>query len=643
LVSGGGRAYLLVVALLVPAVAGAQVSVSLHPTRSVVAVGDLLRVDVQIDSSAGMPDVIGDLPATGFVQLGSQQSQSMEFSFGMGGGQQQHVTLVRSFTLQAQQPGVQTLGPVQVQLGGLRFTSGTVQVQVRPGAGNVVIPAVPGQPTTPPPAVPESTTDATPRSACRLPDGSPLPETGADGPATCTFVQPDLFLQLEVTDLQVYLGEPLRMQIRGFVDRNVVGFSIGQLFSQLVRKEPTMEGFLRTNLEPREIEVQTQFVQGRPYLWTTLRDKLLYPTRVGRLVLGPAEAVVTLHDFLRSREIRRTTPELPIEVRPLPAAGKPAGFSPNNVGARIALGLAASPTAARVGESIEVTVTITGEGNLAGFRVDPPVLAGCTVLKASDHVVEPTADELNGTRTVTFLVTPTAPGELDLSSFALPYFDYQDERYVQARPAPVRVAVAPAAPGATPPPAVAEPGRTAPAAGQPTASIRPWNDLGRPARPLHAHWLFWVLLLLPPVSLGGLHAATGATRWFRRRRGIVRPGDVFRRSQSSLRQIARGKAPGDAAAQLGLVEDALLDYLEARLRAPLRGYATPELQRRLVAAGFPETAVARLVAQLDSCAFGRFAPSASRQQGASDAARGALDVLRDLESVRTARAPEDRA
>jgi hypothetical protein len=626
--------------LLLPAAAGAQVSVAIHPVQDSVQVGERLRVDVEINSTAGMPDTISDLPATGFVQLGSQQSQSMQFSFGFGGGQQQRLTLVHTFLMQAQQPGLQTLGPVQVQLGNLTFASGTVQVQVRPGGGNVVSPALPGVPTPPPTSV----TTAEPTSACRRPDGSPLPETGADGPATCIVVKPDLFLQLEVTDVRVYLGEPLRMQIRAFVARELVGFSIGQLFSQLVHQEPTLEGFLRTNLEPREIEVESQFVQGRPYLWTTLRDKLLYPTRVGRLAIGSAEALISLHDFLRTREIRRTTPALPIEVLALPAAGKPAAFSPNNVGSRLVLSLTVQPTTVRAGEPLQVTLTLSGEGSLAGFRIDPPEIPGAAVLKSADHVTEPTADELNGSRSLTFLVTPSAAGELDLSSFAVPYFDYEQERYAVARPDAVRVTVTPAPPGATPAAGTAagtEPTAAA-AAGQPSASIRPWNDLGRPGAPLHDHWLFWVLLLFPPASLAGLYATLAVGRALRRRRGIVRPGDVHRQSLWALRRVARGKGEGDAAAQLGAVESALLDYLAARMGEPLGGHATSELQRRLIAAGFPDTVVARLVAQLDTCSFGRFAPSASRLQGASEAARGAIELLGTLEGVKLPRAGEER-
>jgi hypothetical protein len=632
--SRGGVGCALAVLALFPATAAAQVSVTLRPARDAVDVGEQLRVDVEINSTAGIPDTIGDLPATGFVQLGSQQSQSMQFSFGFGGGQQQRLTLVHTFFLQAQQAGAQTLGPVQVQLGNRTFASGTVQVQVRPGGGNVVIPAVPGVPTTP-------TTDAESTAVCRRPDGSPLPETGADGPATCIAVKPDLFLQLEVTDVRVYLGEPLRMQIRAFVERDLVGFSIGQLFSQLVHQEPTLEGFLRTNLEPREIEIESQFVQGRPYLWTTLRDKLLYPTRIGRLEIGPAEALISMHDFLRTREIRRTTPALPIEVLPLPAPGKPAGFSPNNVGARLVLSLTAQPTTIRAGEPVQVTLTLSGEGSLAGFRIEPPEIAGAAVLKSSDRVTEPTAAELNGSRSLTFLVTPSAPGELDLSSFAVPYFDYEQERYAVARPDAVRITVTPALPGRTPAGAGAEPTAAA-APGRPTASIRPWNDLGRPSAPVHEHWLFWVLLLFPPASLAGLHAVLAATRFVRRRRGIVRPGDVYRQSLSALRRVARGKGDGDAAAQLAAVESALLDYLAVRMGEPLGGYATSELQRRLIAAGFPDTVVARLVAQLDTCSFGRFAPSASRLQGASDAARGAIELLGSLERVKLPRAGEDR-
>ncbi|MBI5487663.1 MAG: BatD family protein [Deltaproteobacteria bacterium] len=639
--AGGGVFCVLVAAWLVPAAAQAQVSVTIRPVRSSVSVGEYLRVDVEISSSAGMPDAIGELPAAGFVQAGVQTSQSMQFSFGMGGGGQQQVTLVRSYTLQAAQAGTQTIGPVQVQLGSRVFSSGSVKVQVAPGSGNVVGPGGPGPIPANPPAAPEPQAEEVPLSACRRPDGSPLPPQGADGEVICLLVQPDVFLVLEASDARVYLGEPLRMQLRAFVETDMVGFSAGQLFAQLIRKEPAMEGFQRTNLEPTEISVETQFVQGRSYLWTTIRDKLLYPTRIGRLTIGPAEAVVTLRDFWREREIRRGTAALPIEVLVLPSAGKPDDFSPNNVGAHLTVTVHASPATVRAGEAIEVTLALTGEGNLAGFRIDPPEIAGATIIKSSDRPVEPTQDDLTAKRTVTFLVTPSAAGELDLSGFGVSYFDYLQERYARANGEPLRVAVLPAAPGTAS--TTASPGSAPSVPGGPAASIRPWNDLGRPGAPLSGHWWFWVLLLLPPVSLGGLYAGTAAAQAIRSRRGVLRPSDVLRRSRAVLRRVARGRGQGDAAAQLGAIESALFDFLEARVGEPLRGFATTELHRRLSVAGFPDTTLGRLVATLDTCAFGRFAPSQSRQQGAADAARGALEVLDDIDRVKLPKAPEVRS
>jgi len=631
----------LAAALFAPAAARAQVTVTLRPLRDSVAVGDILRVNAEIVSTIGSPEAVSNLPATGFVQLGTMQSQSMEFSFGFG-NQPQRLRLVRTFTLQAQTPGLQTLGPLQVQVGSQVFSSGTVQLRVSPGAGNQAVPS-PGLPTPLTPGVPVpgvgSDTEQVPFSVCRMPDGSPVPEAGADGPVTCIVAQPDMFLQVEVTDVRVYLGEPLQLQIRAFVERDMVGFSLQQLFSQMIRKEPSLEGFLRTNLETGKLEVEPQRVQGRLYLWTTLRDKLLYPTRAGRLEIGPAEAVLNSMDFFNPTRVRRQTPAIPIEVLPLPATGRPADFSPNNVGAQLSVSLDVAPRSLQVGQSLQITLRLAGEGNLAGFQIPVPQLPGATVLKSDDKVEEPTADHLTGSRAISFLVTPSAPGTLDLSALAVTYFDFIEERYAMARPEPVQVAVAPAPPG-TPLPAAATP--EGPAAGQPTASMRPWNDLSRPSAPWHDHPLFWVLFLLPPASLAGLYVVGAAAGAVRRRRGVVRPADVYRRSTAVLRRVAKGRGTGDAVAQLGAVEAALLAYLEARMGEPLRGYATAELQRRLVVAGFSDTLVSRLVAQLETCAFGCFAPSASRQQGASEAARGALDVLRDLERAKASPAAEAR-
>lgn len=456
-----------------------------------------------------------------------------------------------------------------------------------------------------------------------------MPASGSDGPVTCREPQPSLFLEASVSDTRVYLGEPLRFHLRVHVERDLVGFSAGGIFSQVIQREPVLEGFLRVNLEPARIDTGLDLVGGRRYLHAVVRDKILYPTRAGRLEIGPAIGSLTLRRVFDVEEVRRESAAIAVEVLSLPEEGRPPGFSPNNVARDLRVDARFAADAAVAGQPIEMEVILSGEGNLAAFRVDPPRFAGATAVKSGDSVVEPTAGSMTSRRTIRFAVTPTAEGRLGLPAFETPYFDYGAAGYRIARSGRLDIAVAP---GAAPRSVEADEPSPERAAG--TVSIRPWNDLGTVGRPWHATPAFWIALLAPAAALGLLYAGAGAARIVRGRRGVVRPRDLFRRGDATLRRIAKGKADGDPAAQFAAVEAALMDYLEARLAAPLRGYTSHDMHRRLVDAGLDASIIDRLAVLIEGCEFGRFAPSENQGRAAGDSARSAIELLRALDAAR---------
>jgi hypothetical protein len=610
------------------------VTVTLQASAASVEVGQAIRVDVEIASRGLTIESVSDLPAPGFTVVGTSRQQAVQFSLGMGRSVET-LQLTLSYTLRAVTPGNWTIGPVAASTGGRSFSSGSVQVSVRPNAGGGSVPPGIASGTggaIPAPVAPPETPEM-PLSACRAQDGSAFDPERTDGPVFCGRTEKDLFVELWVSDVDVFLGEPLRLQVRAYVRQDIVGFNAGAVFSQLLRREPGLEGFLRTNLEGSERTLETRRAGGRQYLYATLRDKLLYPTRSGQLEIGPAEAVLTLRGMFDTEELRRGSVRLPIRVRPLPAEGRPRGFSPNNVGRELTLQASATPTSVLAGRPVELTLELAGEGNLGAFRIDPPELAGAQVVRSTDRVEDPDSATTTGRRRLTYVVTPGRAGTLDLSTFEIPYFDYGRRAYRVLRPTALRVSV-------TGPPegegdGEAEDGDSATAAqAGPRVSVRPFNDLGEVTVPLHRSAWFWVLLAFPPFSLAAFQAGLALRRFRARRRGVVRPADVLRRGRSTLRRIARGRGGGDAGAQYGAVEDALLEYLEARLGEPLRGLTVGDLQRRLVRAGVPEPLAESVGVQLEGCAFGRFAPSESRLQGAAEAAQGMLAALSGIERVR---------
>lgn len=143
------------------------------------------------------------------------------------------------------------------------------------------------------------------------------------------------------------------------------------------------------------------------------------------------------------REDRAVAGSIPLEIRPLPAEGKPADFS----GLVGRFGLRAVPGATRVGvgESVTLTIELVGDGTMVGLELPPaPEDAG---FRAYDDAPEVAAQvregEFMSKATFRRALVPEAEGELVVPPVELVVFDPVDEAYVTVRSEPVVLQVGP--------------------------------------------------------------------------------------------------------------------------------------------------------------------------------------------------------
>ncbi len=219
-----------------------------------------------------------------------------------------------------------------------------------------------------------------------------------------------------------------------------------------------------------------------------------------------------------------------LDVRPLPKAGQPRGFS----GAVGQFELRAAPPAgdARVSEPMTLSFTLSGHGDLD--RVEMPGLADSAAFKTypPSVKVEPHADGKKvTTKTFEQVIVPLRAGHLTLPPVEVPVFDPVAGRYTTVATTPLSVVVEPAATSAASSQSVAVP---LPAASGPEIHARPPAALPAIQATLHSAAAFalrrWTLALCL-VPLAGL-VALGAL--VRRR--------ALRTSERSLRRAARRAA-----------------------------------------------------------------------------------------------------
>lgn len=367
---------------------------------------------------------------------------------------------------------------------------------------------------------------------------------------------------------ECYVGQTLPYDLQLYSSVNL---------NQIAPPKMSFDGFVTGQEMPPS---NTQTVRdGQAFIVLSYRHTAT-PTKEGVLSLGPAtqEYVLEVNRGRRPRsllddfvgggaELERGTAEAPartIRVKPLPAEGRPPGFS-GAIG-RFTVRPFASRTNVAVGEAITVKWLVSGLGSFPS--VPSPQVTPVDGLKSYPGTNGFKADDplgLSGTKTFESMVVLESPDIRALAFEPFSYFDPETGRYTTVRPRPIAVTVRPEA-GAAASPAV--PAAEATSAPVPAARVpNHREDLmslslrgGRrvPAEPPWSRQPLWLAVGgAPLVVLGGL---VGWQQWRELRRRRLRPTQASRmRDTIATHRAALGAAAdaGDASGFLATL-DALL-------------------------------------------------------------------------------------
>ena len=322
--------------------------------------------------------------------------------------------------------------------------------------------------------------------------------------------------EIELKKKNVYVGEAVPIEVKLLIDERVRVGEVGGF-------ELVGEGFTAQKFPKFDQQRETR--DGRTYLGVIFRT-VLTPSKAGKITVGPCE-IPFLAQMPRERKTRRRgvfdsffdddffgglgafaetqrynaqAPAVEINVKPLPAEGRPKDFSG-------AVGQfqfdAESPTArVKTGEPLNMRLRVSGEGNFD--RVQAPALvdkAGWQAYDASEKFDPANELKNSGTKSFEMPVVPQAAHN-QTPQFAFSFFDPVAEKYVtqKSKPTPLVVEGAPVAPTA-PTPSLATIAATPRPVAQAAAETKPSSvtvplqyELGerRDFTPLHRRPVFWM-------------------------------------------------------------------------------------------------------------------------------------------------------
>ena len=423
-----------------------------------------------------------------------------------------------------------------------------------------------------------------------------------------------LFVTASVDDDQPYIGQQITYTSRIYQRADSTHV--------LHYQPPGFAGFW--NVQANEQVEYSETIDSRDYRVIELRT-ILFPSVVETIGIDPG--VLTAPTSPSEGPIVVESVPILVEVRPLPT-GSPKGFT-GAVG-RFEVTAEVDATTVQVNESVLLTVTVQGSGNINALP-DPswPEFRGWRVIESPSAANSEVIDgELVGSRTYESVLAPETPGDLSIPEISYAHFDPDRGEYVQVATSPIFVSVV-GEDGETPFPPSSVGGVEDKAARPGARRLRAVPSvLGKAGGEITDSIVYWAVWSLP------LLAIAGAAVWRRRRDAWEAAlADSRRRNalSNATAMLARAVANGDDYAVASA--DTLMSFLSDRLGEPLTGHTRDALVKRLTDAEVTDELARQVDDTLASGEGARYTPEASADGNKEDRIRRVTQLLTELDGA----------
>jgi len=576
-----------------------DIRVSARAAPTAVSVGGEVVLTITVEGKfRGAKPELPELPE--FAVFESGTSNNFQFING-----RMSSSVIYTYVLQPQSAGTFTIDPIRVIVGDREFTAAPVTIQVS-GAGRAV-PAPGAAPT----------------------QGG---QTGGAENGSLPGDKQSIFIAAAVDQDTVYVNDQVTWTLGYYTDGRVA------LLRSPNYTPPTADGFWVEDLPPQN-KYYTQ-LHGRQYLVNEIK-RAYFPTAPGTYEIGAARVDVVVDEFVSPRSLldeffKRSrgmgkqhtllTEAKRLVILPLPSRGRPAGFS-GVVARELVVSLSSDKQVAQVGEPINVTIVVSGTGNMKTIPQPQVSLEEFKVYESGsssdtfkrDYVV-------TGRRKYEYVIVPQVEGRTQIPPVEMSYFDPERGRYDLARSHPVPLDIQPG---------TNEDGRKVVYAGG-GDDIEVINRDIRYIHPAPSSLTLsaprWPGAAMAAMGMLPLLALAGAIVVERRRRRLE--GDVgFARSSRALREALRRLDAAKKVVDRGEVErassalaEAVSGYFADKMNVARAGLTTEAVTHHLRAGGMSPERVDEAAAVLRACDAMRFAA-----QGAdAGTMAGVIDQAREL-------------
>lgn len=244
-----------------------------------------------------------------------------------------------------------------------------------------------------------------------------------------------IFLVREVSNANPYVNEPISVVYKLYVSHNAGVRNIAQAAI------PEYKNFWSHTIDEKEMRVQVGDYKGKEYRYITLQKVVLLPLKDGTLTLEPfelnlqIESMTGRYDFFGFPEMTvsekiYSTGTKTIHVKPLPLNNQPLDFT-GAVG-KFDFKVKANKTTVKANETIELNVSVNGNGNLDLFSLPKPVAPSALEIydpELIEKINKNIKTGMDGSKTEKYTIVPQYKGKYVIKPMSFSYFDVVSKTY----------------------------------------------------------------------------------------------------------------------------------------------------------------------------------------------------------------------
>lgn len=427
-----------------------------------------------------------------------------------------------------------------------------------------------------------------------------------------------IHLVAEVSKTNPYLNEPITVVYKLYISYNIGVSNWREL------DKPKYNDFWSQNIDIKQLVAEDGTYNGERVRFVVLRKTVLYPQKAGKLTIEPLSLDIDVQvpsnrrtifgqPIMTEDNIRVSAGARTIHVKPLPEAGRPADFS-GAVGS-FDFKVKPSKTVLKNGESLELSVSVNGTGNLKLFNLPKPVVPAALEIYDPVHTenVNTPLTGMTGKVNDQYTIIPQYKGDYPIKPMSFSWFDLRSGRYktITSPEFIIKVLDGPTAAGSEASNATGV-NKQAIVKNAQFHFIKLKTSL-HPVKPkdFFGSTSFYLWLLLP-------FAAIPLLILFRRRKEAI-DSDIAGNKIRTSNKLAR-RFLAEAKKNIGnkelfyiALERAMHNFLKARLHIETSEMSKEKIRELLASKGAESGIVNDFIALTESCEMARYAPASNAE------------------------------